>query len=374
MTADRAKCRGFTLAEVAVSMAILSIVTAAVASAILLVSRAIPDTRSASGAAVTANRAADQLSTELYYAQSVTAMSPTSITFTVAPRGSDTSPETITYSWSGAGAPLMRQYNSNPAVPVAYGVQDFALTYNKRTTNTNLTQTTTANTPVQLLTSFNTWSGLLSTLISLLDFQASSSNYISEYVPAITGWPTGATSLHITKVQTKLKGDLLGGNTYSVGVYKAAGGGSPVPTSIVLGTPFTGQTGLLSLLYVGWIDANFSDVVITDPNQDLCIMVKGNVSSVVDVQYLYSTSGTPVGPIMQYSNDGGSTWQPTTNLNYRQMPFQIYGYWTTATQKLVPVTNYYLTSVGIRLRTGKDSSAPVYTTAEVYTQPQVTGP
>src|SRR5205823_5798949 len=81
MIVNRNKSRGFTLAEVAVSMVILSIVTAAVASAILLVSRAIPDNRSSSGAVVATNRAADQLSTELYYAQSVTAMSPTSITF-----------------------------------------------------------------------------------------------------------------------------------------------------------------------------------------------------------------------------------------------------------------------------------------------------
>src|SRR5579884_1129905 len=313
--------RGFTLAEVAVSMVILSIIAAAIGSVMMLVARCIPDTRSPSGAVVAGNGAVDQLATELYYAQSVTAMSPTSVTFTVAPRGSDVTPETIAYSWAGAGSPLLRQYNTNAAVPVATKVQDFALTYSKRTASGTAIQTTTSNGAVQQLAGFNGWTGLLSLLISLLDFSASNNNWISEYIPAISGWPSGATALVITKVQVNLKTSLLGGS-FTVGIYKPQGGGSPVPTLTPIGTPAAMQTGLLSGLFSGWVDVNFNDVVITNPNQDFCIVVKGNA----DVQYMYSTSGYAQTFVMQYSNDGGSTWQPTVNQAYYQMPFQIYGY------------------------------------------------
>src|SRR5205085_11935458 len=108
------KCRlahAFTLFELLVSLLILSVLTLAIGSAFVVATRAVPDGHATPSQVVAAGAGADVMARELYYAQSVTAMSPTSVTFSVAPRGTDTVAETITYSWSGkTGDPLLRQY------------------------------------------------------------------------------------------------------------------------------------------------------------------------------------------------------------------------------------------------------------------------
>jgi prepilin-type N-terminal cleavage/methylation domain-containing protein len=103
--------RGFTLVEMVLSMAVMTILLGGIASAMILASRAMPDLATPLKAMADGYYAADQLAGELFAAQTITARSATSVTFTVADRNNDSIAETIRYSWGGAGQPLTRQYN-----------------------------------------------------------------------------------------------------------------------------------------------------------------------------------------------------------------------------------------------------------------------
>ena len=122
--------RGFTLVEMVLSMAVMTILLGGISSAMILAGRAVPVSGTPASLTVDAYYAAEGLASELYAAQTITARGATSISFTVADRNADANPETIQYSWSGvAGQPLNRQYNGGVAGAVLNNVYQFNLTY-----------------------------------------------------------------------------------------------------------------------------------------------------------------------------------------------------------------------------------------------------
>jgi len=138
---------GFTLIEMVLALGILGVLMLAGQSAIRIAAHSVPSSSSPTYSAGNGQRALAQLASELSYATSITSMTSTSVVFTVAARGSDTSPETISYSWDGVvGDPLTRQYNSNAAQNVASTVNAFSLLYDKRSTAAATTYSTSATT------------------------------------------------------------------------------------------------------------------------------------------------------------------------------------------------------------------------------------
>ena len=92
--------------------------------------QAVPSSTSPTYAAILGYEAVGQMSTELAGALHITERTATAITFTVADRNGDGSPERIRYAWSGVvGAPLTRQYNGGGVVDVLADVQTFELGY-----------------------------------------------------------------------------------------------------------------------------------------------------------------------------------------------------------------------------------------------------
>jgi len=126
--------RGFTLAELVASMAILTILMGAMTSVIVVASHAIPDVEDPVQVKLATMDVVDQIGRELYYATSITEATATAITFTVPDRGHGAAgPETIRYAWSGTtGDPLTRQYNGGMAINISTGVQFFDLSLLKR--------------------------------------------------------------------------------------------------------------------------------------------------------------------------------------------------------------------------------------------------
>jgi prepilin-type N-terminal cleavage/methylation domain-containing protein len=368
------KSRGFTLVELVISLGISALLVAGLGGVILLSVKAIPNSGSAASRVGTSSRGADLLTTELYYAQSFSNLGANSVTFTVAPRGSDSSPETITYSWSGVqGDPLLRQYNSNPPAPVVFNVAGFSLTYNKAQRQNVKTVKTSSTMPEQLLASCTGWPGVTPTF---KDFAASSTNQISEFftVPnSSSSWPTGAT-LNVTRVRLPLKAFAGGGASYTVGLYRPASTSGPVPSTVGVGSPVTISASTLTTSYV-WTDIYLPGASVSNSTQNGFCVVIGAPSSTssVNAQYIYSTSAPADTPTMQSSSDGGSTWGPSTNTNQQDLEFSFYGQFTTTTTSQQTVTDSYLQSVGLQLQTGTDGKAPLNTTVEVYTQPIVTG-
>ncbi len=138
--------RGFTLVEMTVSLAIVSILAVAVGAALrlgLAAAGAAPGAGAVNAAGqATAAEAADQIAADLNVALDFTEKTPTALTFTVPNRDGDGRPETIRYAWSGANgdasltppAPpwtLTREYNGGPWAALARNVRscDFRLLY-----------------------------------------------------------------------------------------------------------------------------------------------------------------------------------------------------------------------------------------------------
>ncbi len=122
--------RGFTVVEMVLSMAVMTVLLGGIASALVIASRAVPGTATPMSLTVDGYYAAERLASELYAAQTITARSATSVTFKVPDRNADSAPETILYSWSGVpGHPLNRGYNGGSAGAVLDNVYQFNLGY-----------------------------------------------------------------------------------------------------------------------------------------------------------------------------------------------------------------------------------------------------
>ncbi|MEE8154476.1 MAG: prepilin-type N-terminal cleavage/methylation domain-containing protein [Phycisphaerales bacterium] len=127
--------RGFTLIELTVSLAILSILLVGIGSSIVLASHALPDNDSPLIKSVEAGTTLDQIATELETALSIVERSQASLAFTVPDRDGDGISERIRYAWNGiAGDSLTRQYNSQPEVPILADVNLFNLVYDIEST------------------------------------------------------------------------------------------------------------------------------------------------------------------------------------------------------------------------------------------------
>lgn len=126
---------GFTLAELMVSVTIMTILMGAMTSVILVASHAMPDSDDPAQKRLAAMDVVDQIAGELFYAISITEETDKAVTFTVADRGHGAAgPETIRYAWSDTkGDPLTRQYNGGTVVNVSEAVEGFKLKYTTRT-------------------------------------------------------------------------------------------------------------------------------------------------------------------------------------------------------------------------------------------------
>lgn len=105
--------RGLTLAELVLSLMVVTLVMGAATSAVLLVTRAAPASAGEAAAAGAAAEALHRIGVELRYATALTRQHARRPAFLVADRGHGAAgPEQIEYEWSGApGDPLVRRYN-----------------------------------------------------------------------------------------------------------------------------------------------------------------------------------------------------------------------------------------------------------------------
>jgi len=120
---------GFTLIEMLVSIAIMSVLVTGIASAIVLATRAA-EGAGQPAALADAARVIDQITAELAVALTFSERTGIAVTFTVPDRDADEASETIRYAWSGVdGDPLTRQYNGGATQPIVQNVHYFNVTY-----------------------------------------------------------------------------------------------------------------------------------------------------------------------------------------------------------------------------------------------------
>ncbi len=124
---------GFTLAELVVSMSIMTILVGGMASVVLLAGHAIPDEEDLSTQAAEAVAAVDRITADLALATALSATAG-SVKLSVPDRGhGDAGPEMIQYTWSGTpGDPLAYSYNESDAITVCEDVRYFSLEYARK--------------------------------------------------------------------------------------------------------------------------------------------------------------------------------------------------------------------------------------------------
>lgn len=120
--------RGFTLAELAVSVVSTSVLIAGIASSIYVASQAATPSNAAN-VAVTTSLAVAEIAADLATASSFKVRTNSSVAITVADRDANGADESIRYSWDGQPSGQLMRYYNGVATSAATNVYNFSLAY-----------------------------------------------------------------------------------------------------------------------------------------------------------------------------------------------------------------------------------------------------
>lgn len=350
MTCARRRSRAFTLAETLIAVAVTSIIMVAVGSAVVIASRTMPDQDSPAALAIDAGSALEQLGLELQYAIHLPVYESRRITFTLADRNDDGSPERVSWAWSGiAGDPLTRQYNDGLAVPMLKDVKNFAFTY----TTSNVQERYPGPLVEQSETLLASYTG---SLLSLLpnSFQITSSNWIGQYIqPSL---PSAAVAWRPTRVsfQARYSGSNVGATKVqlrSVDAYNR-------PTTEILAE----QTMSENTLSSGWSWNQFiyPNVFPLSADESVALVLQW-VQDTVSAEILYQSENSG----RLYTTDGGATW----TLSSSAMEYRLYGHALVegTTQSL---TRTYFTTVNVAVELDADTALATTTAINLLNTPE----
>jgi Tfp pilus assembly protein PilV len=353
-TARARERTGFTLLETVLAMAVTSVLLLAMGSAMLMVSRVMPEAQSPAVASVAGAEAVERMVADLQYAIGITQRSGSVIEFTVADRNGDSQPEVIRYEWSGtAGAPLTRRENGGTTVDVLADVRDFSLSYDLETISQEIPQgNESAET---LLIGYSNPS-------ASSDYTIKDTQMYSEYFrPSLPG---DALRWKVTRVRfTARQYGTIGGKT---GVQLQTPTAGSLPSGIVLEEKTIQESSLLPWYTVQ--ELTYTQVSNLSPQQGLCLVWCCATANETAQLLGQNTGVTAPNIALAKSTDRSVSW---SSLAGQSALFRIYGTVTTAGTPQIRNT-YYLNAVSIRLRTGTDAQGTVQTRVRILNRPEVT--
>ena len=373
--------RGFTLVELTASVAVMSVLTVALGSAMILATQAVPKSGNPLRATVQASLITDQIAGDLHCALSFTDRSAKVVEFFVPDRNQDGFPETVRYEWSGSpGDPLAYRYNGVTVVDLAEDVCQFELTYTVETGTEMTTEVVTADSEEILLDYFDGWAGITPDCAPRVVMT-------SEYFMA--GIPDDVDQLRITRAKVMMRQVAGGSGSRSVAIHEAVGGGNPEPLPSPIGTPVTVLNSLLPStpcvtscmdceagdFQFEWVELTFSDVVIDSPGKAYCIVTNGTTPTAGEVLYYFSRDAPTDSPVGLWSTDGGASWDPAANKrSQNDILFYAYGSYKSTSSQEVELSRDFVVAVGIGLRIGEHAASRVETAVQVLNAPEVTAP
>ena len=335
----------------------MTVLLGAIASAIVIASRAVPDGTSPVEAVVQAGSAVDQIAGELHTATKVATYSSASIEFAVPDRDHDTTDETILYTWSGtAGDPLTRRYNDGPAATFVADVYEFDLTYYVRTAGE------------ERYGEYESGEVLLNEQLgtsNLFEVTVAPNQWPGQYFhPAL---PAEAIAWSVTrfKISAARAGETDDG---LVTVQLRTADANSLPTDTVLeGFPMV-ESDLDTI--PTWREFFVSNASGLSPDDGLCLVVRHESSSGNACSILHELGGGDGLDSFALSTiNGGSSWKSFETNS------MLYGVWGTVTASSTQeVTVYYLSEINLALRAGSQASSRVETAVQLLNQPEVSGP
>lgn len=347
------RVHAFTLIEMMLSTAIIAIILLGVQSAIVLAAKAAPNRTTGNSATLSSAAAMDLFSADLSCATSIVSMSASAIEFTVPDRNGDNAAETIRYSWTGSsGAPLLRTVNNGSAATVASNINQFTLTYDRRS-QTNATTSTESG---EVLLGSN--DGILT--LYLADFETDNANWIGEYFSPTL--PSGATQWRVTRV--KFRAHKNGGKSGTSRVQLRTGSGVSLGNVLDEASLVTAP---LSSSY-SWQEFTFTNATARTPGSGLFLVIQSpTASDSCFVQYQSALALTTNWYMVKTYNSGASWTAPLVS----SMIFYVYGTYSTPD----PATySYRLANVRCTLRSGSDVGQKLNTSIQLLNEPQVSAP
>lgn len=364
--------RGFTLVDVTVGLLVASVLAAAIGGVVVLASRAVPQSASATTpTTVSAARLADEIAAELRYATAFKERSARTVAFVVADRTGDGADDSIRYEWAGtAGDPVTRAVNGGAPAVVAPAVDDLSFVYACRTETATRETTVTGQSAETLLASFGGWNGVTATSMQLTVTPTTWVGQSFRITPGLV--PADAQTIRITRVRLKMKKPLLGGGDAIVSIHRRQSAGSHLAASAPIGSPGIISFGLLTLSFA-MSAADFTDVSFPATETDFTIVVKGAVSTGAMIQYLNASSAPVDTNYVRWTTDSGSSWLPSANWDRNDAHYEVWGTWDTKTTGTAQVDTYFLTSINVGVDTG-GSQGVVRAVARVVNEPEVSAP
>lgn len=337
-----------------VALSVTSLLLVAIGSAMLLTSQAVPDGTGPASTAAELGDALARMSEELQYAQYVAERDEHAVTFTVADRTGDGSPQRIRYAWSGEpGDPLTRQLDDHDPVPVVDELSELTLTYYTQQATRRYPGAVTEG-PVQLLA--ESASGETDVR------SVRSSRSIGQYIhPAID---TEAVGWRPTRVEFRARRPLLSSGSFHVQLRHAALDDTPdEPESERVLVQDTLSADLLTLSF-SWREAEFSNapVIPTRMPVGLAFVHDEGNSPIARLEYYQNTD---VGGMSTDNGDGNWSIEPTNTLRYR-----LYGRVTEPGPDQT-FDRRFLTAVGATLRSGEPASTTMAAEIELTNRPEI---
>ena len=340
--------RGFTLIEMSISLAILSMLLVAIGSAIMLAAKTLPQGSNASSETSTAAMTIEDIASELQFALDFNERSATEVEFTVADRDGDGIRETIRYVLDGVD--LERHYNGGSGLDVLEDVEEFELVY-ETTVRTETIPTTIANDEVEIATH--------SSETVVQDHITTPSNWIGQYFLP-TSLPADTIDWTVTRglVRARREGSATGMTKVQLIVPDAGN----LPTTTIVDQVIMVET-LLGAAYE-WEEYTFGNAVAFPPSQGLCLVLE--FSSGGDASAISYDTGAILSGRVE-TTDGGTSWvaQPES------MHYYVYGTYTTPGPPL-DVDHTYLTGIRIKLRTGAETATLVQTSTPLLHVKEIT--
>lgn len=321
---------GFSLIEMVVSLAVMSILMVAMGSVIMLATNAGPKSASAYSATISQVHDVDRLLDELAYADSFSILGLNEISFTVPDRDGNLIPETIRYRWSGVvGSPLYRFENGGGAQVVFDAVKMFDLEYiyDKVTEVGVPVETESAE---QLLTSYSA-GGAFETGVTSADWIGMS------ILPSL---PVGADSWAVTRAFVALRpvGNFTGELRAQLQLTTSTG----TPSGIIIDEQPLFESTMVDAYT--WHEFKFTQARGLSPTERLCLVLQ-RVSGGTAAAALYNNGfAYNKKHWLVYTNDSGATWY-----NYTDLRLMYYVYGTVTTVTTPTVTRTFLRRVGVKL-------------------------
>lgn len=138
----RAGRRGFSLIEMVTALTISSIIMAALGSAVVIASAALPTPRTEAAEAM--ERSLDRMILEVSEGELVKAAGSGVLTFVVPDRDADGQTELVSYTWDGkAGSPVLRSYNGKASEVIVAAADSFTASTERSSYKLGLSATVT---------------------------------------------------------------------------------------------------------------------------------------------------------------------------------------------------------------------------------------